>query len=113
MKRILEGELGWKTLQAKTAGHSVLYLMRDSSDKHTVLFEFKADGSIAVTYDNETRQVPNRQDLGKALGLLGPATKHDQVRILDQVLEKLVRRHREETQAMVEDMMARFGRGKL
>lgn len=117
MKKFLEKELGWKTLQAKTAGHSVLYLMRDATDKHTVMFEFKASGSVGITYGGETRIIPDPKSVVKALGLPDNLPEEEQIsvqrRVLDQALDKLIRKHREETQAMVEDMMERFGRGKL
>lgn len=111
MKTFLEKELGWKTLQAMTAGHGIMYLVEDPSGRYKVVLEIKADRSIRVTLGGETRNIPNPEAIGEVLGR--KATKLDQGRILYQVLEKLMRKHREPTKAEIEDMMERFSRGHL
>ena len=114
MHRFMENDLGWKTLKARTAGHTVSYLMQEpGKNKHLVVLEVHADDTCKVTLEGETRTIPSRQDIGVALGLESIATKLQQGRILSQVLDELLRRHRGHTQADVEDMMDRFARGHL
>lgn len=114
MHRFMEKELGWRTLVAKTSGHSVKYLMQEpGSEPHLIELEVKADDSCSLTLEGESRTIPSRQDIGTALRLGKIATKLQQGRILSQVIDELLRRHRGATQADVEDMMERFSRRHL
>ena len=109
MKQFMEQELGWKAIQARIVGHSTLYLMRKG--KHVLQMEAKPEGDYVLTYARESRIIPNLDDITKALKLKTKATVLDQARILDQVLDKLVRKHRGSTEAEVQDMMRRFAEG--
>lgn len=113
MKRFLERDLGWTTLSARTIGHSISYLMKDPTGRHLATMEFKPEGSITVTIGNETRIIPGLEDISKTLKLNKEAAVDSQKRLLYQVLERLIRNHRDESQVDIEDMMERFSRGKL
>lgn len=114
MHKFMEQDLGWKTIKARTYGHSVTYLMKEPSNgKHYIELEIKADDTCDITLNGETRTIPSRQDITKALNLKKAATKLEQGRILSQVIDELIRRHRTVTHADVEDMMAKFARGHL
>ena len=114
MHKFMEQDLGWRTLRAKTCGHSVHYLMQEPGrGGHYLDLEVKADDTCELTLDGETRVIPSRQDIGVALNLNKTATKLQQGRILSQVIDELIRRHRTVTQADVQDMMEKFARGHL
>jgi hypothetical protein len=111
MKQFMEKELGWKALKVRLSGHDTIYLMK--SGKHLLQLEAKSDGSYTLMYNQESRTVPNLETITKALNLKQPATKLDQARILDQVIDKLIRKNRGYTEAEVHDMMERFANGHL
>lgn len=113
MKTFLEKDLGWTALKARTAGQGIAYLMRDPTDRYFAAIELKADGSIMVTVGNETRVVPGVRTIASTLNLNADAAVESQKRLLYQVLERLIRNHRDESQVDIEDMMERFSRGKL
>lgn len=113
MHKFMEQDLGWTTKSAGLSGNSIHYTMQHPSQPTTVNLEIKADDSCEITLEGETKLIPSREALTAALKLPRAATKLDQGRILSQVLDELLRRHRTVTHAAVEDMMGRYSRGHL
>lgn len=106
IKQHLEAQ-GWKAWSAVTAGQSVIY--KFSNRRKELQVELCADGRTKVTYDNDTRVVPNRADIAKALNKK-EASDIDVIRIFDQVLNTLIDRHRDATTADISDSFGRFSR---
>lgn len=107
INQYLEKHTNWKALNAHILGHSTVYHYRNGNDSLQV--EVKYDGRTIVTYKGESRTIPNREEIAKALGK-ACVTDIDCIRIFDQVLSKLVNKHRDDTTAMVQDQMERHAK---
>lgn len=107
VKRFLEEHQGWKAVSASVQGSSVKYLY--TKGKQSLTVEQKPDHSYSLTYNGETRIVPNKEACSAALGHKEPSDL-DVIRIFSQVLDKMLRKNREETHAAVVDQMERHSR---
>jgi hypothetical protein len=109
MKSFMEKDLGWKCIKARTSGQDIHYLMQKGNQ--VLQLETKADGSYLIAYCQENRIIPNLELIAVALKLQ-KATKLDQCRILSQVIDMLLSRHRGATESEVQDMMQSFASGR-
>lgn len=106
IKEFLE-ETGWVAKKATLSGLSTVYLF--SKGTKTIQVELCADTSIKVTYKGDTRLIPDRSSIAKALGKK-EVDDLAVVRLFDQVVNTLISRHREEIHADVEDAFERHSR---
>lgn len=106
IKEFLE-ENGWAAKKATLSGLSTMYLFQKG--KKEIQVELCADTSIKVTYMGDTRLIPDRSSMAKALNKK-EVDDMTVVRVFDQVLNTLISRHREAIHADVEDAFERHSR---
>lgn len=106
IKEFLE-ETGWVAKKATLSGLGTVYLFKKGNKEIQV--ELCADTRIKVTYDGDTRIIPDRASIAKALNKK-EVDDLAVIRLFDQVLNTLISRHREATHADVQDAFERHSR---
>jgi len=106
IKKFLE-EQGWHAAGAGLAGLGTIYLFKRGPQRLQV--ELCANQTIKLTYDDETRIVPDRIQIAKALNK-EEATDDDVIRLFSRVLDTMIEQHRDPNSAEIQDNFARFSR---
>lgn len=101
---------GYRVVGCTTVSASVLYRFQKSRTK--VDIEVMPDSVLKVTVENETRIIPS-PDVIKAALKEKMSDDAATIRMLSQVLDKLLRKHRGDVEADVQDAMSRHARQKM